>query len=34
MKLIFLHSDKRENFLQIYTMIFERDSQAFPKFPE
>ena len=30
----FLHSDKLENFLQIYTMIFERDRQAFPKFPE
>ena len=28
----FLHTDKLESFLQIDTMIFDRDAQAFPKF--
>ena len=28
----FLPGDKRESFLEIATMIFNRDGQAFPKF--
>ena len=28
----FLHADKHESFLQIDTMIFDGDDQAFPKF--
>ena len=28
----FLHADKHGSFLQIYTMIFGGDGQAFPKF--
>ena len=27
----FSHADKDENYLQIDTMIFDRDGQAFPK---
>ena len=30
----FLHADKHESFLQIDTMIFNGDGQAFPKFPK
>ena len=30
----FLHADKHESFLQIDTMIFGGDGQAFPKFPK
>ena len=30
----FLHADKHGSFLQIDTMIFDGDGQAFPKFPE
>ena len=30
----FLHADKDENYLQIDTMIFDGDGQAFPKFPQ
>ena len=30
----FLHEDKHERFLQIVTMVFDRDDQAFPKFPK
>ena len=30
----FLHTDKRESFLQIDTMIFDGDRQTFPKFPK
>ena len=30
----FLHADKHESFLQIDTMIFDGDGQAFPKFPK
>ena len=30
----FFEADKHENFLQIDTMIFDRDDQAFPKFPK
>ena len=30
----FLHVDKHESFLQIDTMIFGGDGQAFPKFPK
>ena len=30
----FLHADKHESFLQIYTMIFDGDGQTFPKFPQ
>ena len=33
-KVIFLHADKNESFLQIGTMIFDGDRQAFPKFPK
>ena len=29
----FLHVDKHESFLQIDTIIFDGDCQAFPKFP-
>ena len=29
-----MHADKNENFMQIVTMIFDVDGQAFPKFPE
>ena len=32
MNLIFLHSDKHESFLQIDSMIFDGDGQAFLKF--
>ena len=28
----FLHADKHESFLQIHTMIFDENGQAFPKF--
>ena len=28
----FLHADKHESFLQIYTTVFDRDEQGFPKF--
>ena len=31
-KVDFLHADKRENFLQIDTMIFNENGQVFPKF--
>ena len=30
----FLHADKHESFLQIDTMTFDGDVQAFPKFPK
>ena len=30
----FLHADKHESFLQIDTMIFDGDGQAFPKLPK
>ena len=30
----FLHADKHESFLQVDTMIFDGDGQAFPKFPK
>ena len=30
----FLHADKHESFLQISAMNFDRDGQAFPKFPK
>ena len=30
----FLHADKDENYLQIDTMIFNGDGQAFPKLPK
>ena len=30
----FLHADRDENYLQIDTMIFDGDGQAFPKFPK
>ena len=30
----FLHADKHEGFLQIDTVIFDGDRQAFPKFPK
>ena len=33
-KVDFLHADKHESFLQIDTMIFDGDGQAFPKFPK
>ena len=29
----FLYADKHESFLQIDTIIFDGDGQAFPKFP-
>ena len=29
----FLHADKHESFLQMDTMTFDGDGQAFPKFP-
>ena len=29
-----MHADKHENFVQIVTMIFDVDGQAFPKFPK
>ena len=29
-----LHADKHESFLQIETMIFDRDGYAFSKFPK
>ena len=31
-KVEFLHADKHESFLQIHTMIFDENGQAFPKF--
>ena len=31
-KVDFLHADKYESFLQIQTMIFDENGQAFPKF--
>ena len=31
-KVDFLHADKHESFLQIDTMIFDGNGQAFPKF--
>ena len=34
MKLIFLHADKHETFLQIDTKIFNGDGQAFLKLPK
>ena len=34
MKLIFLHSDKHESFLQIDTTVFGGGVQAFQKFPK
>ena len=30
----FLRADERENSIQIDTVIFDRDAQAFPKFPK
>ena len=30
----FLHADKHESFLQIDTITFDGDGQAFPKFPK
>ena len=30
----FLHVDKLENFLWIDTMMFDRNGEAFPKFPK
>ena len=30
----FWHEDKHESLLQIYTMNFDGDDQAFPKFPK
>ena len=33
-KVDFMHADKPESFQQIDTMIFDRDGQAFPKFPK
>ena len=33
-KVDFLHADKDEKYLQIDTMIFDGDGQAFPKFPK
>ena len=30
----FLHADKDENYLQIDTIIFDGNGQAFPKFPK
>ena len=30
----FLHADKHGSFLQIDTVIFDGDGQAFPKFPK
>ena len=30
----FLHADNHESFLQIATMIFDRDGQAFSKLPK
>ena len=30
----FLHADNDKNYLQIDTMIFDGDDQAFPKFPK
>ena len=30
----FLHVDKDQSFLQIDTMMFDGDVQAFPKFPK
>ena len=33
-KVDFVHADKHESFLQIDTMIFDGDDQAFPKFPK
>ena len=30
----FLHVGKHESFLQIDTMIFDGDGQAFPKYPK
>ena len=34
MKSIFLQADKDELFLQMDTMIFDGNGQAFPKFPK
>ena len=31
-RVYFLHADEHENFPQIYSMIFDGNSQAFPKF--
>ena len=33
-KVDFLHTDKHESFLQIDSIIFDRDGQAFPNFPK
>ena len=33
-KVDYLHADKHESFLQIDTIIFDGDGQAFPKFPK
>ena len=30
----FLHVDRHESFLQVDTMVFYGDGQAFPKFPK
>ena len=30
----FLYADKHESFVQIDSMIFDGDGQAFPKFPK
>ena len=30
----FLYADKHESFIQIDSMIFDGDGQAFPKFPK
>ena len=34
MQLVLLLADKHESFLQVDTMIFDGDGQAFPKFPK
>ena len=33
-KVYFLHADKHQSFLQIDSMIFDGDDQAFSKFPK
>ena len=33
-KVDFLHADKHESFLQIHSMIFDGNGQAFSKFPK
>ena len=33
-EVVFLLADKHESFLQIDTMIFDGDGQAFPKLPK